>query len=885
MTPERWQQVKAVLDAALEHDRHERAAFISKACDGDEHLRKELESLIISYEQAGSFIEEPAVESLAEIIADKGESLINRELGSYQVEALLGTGGMGEVYLAKDTRLDRRIALKVLPAHLSDDKDRLRRFQQEARAASSLNHPNILTIYEVGEDNDRPLIATEFIEGQTLREHMTEGPLELSEALDISRQVASALSAAHEAGIVHRDIKPENIMIRRDGFVKVLDFGLVKLTEKRATGSEASTLVNTAAGVVMGTSHYMSPEQARGEEVDVRTDLWSLGVVLYEMVAGCAPFDKPTPNEVIALILEREPPPLSRHGRAVPIDLEQIISKALTKNREERYQTATDLLVDLRRLQQRLELDAEIHRSRSPESGHAGAVVTDKQIRARQTSSAEYIVNQIKTYKRGLEIVLAALLVVVVTAFYFYFSRSSRSTINSIAVLPFVNVGADPNTEYLSDGVTESLINSLSRLPKLRMIARSTVFRYKGRETDPQTVGRELGVEAILTGRVAQHGEDLLISAELVDVNNNSRLWGEQYSRKLSDLLTVQSEISQQISQRLELRPEGENQKRLAKHYTDNTEAYQLYLKGRYFLLRNDEASIQRAREYFQQAIQKDPSYGLAYSGLADTYLDQPGETNAAATKAAVMKALEIDSSLAEAHISLASILWHREWDFARAEQEFKRGLELNSSNEDAHHDYSHYLMALNRTEESLAESKRYLELDPLSPPGNVHMGWYYLITHQYDQAIEWERRALAMDTNFRNARFQLAEAYYYKGMFDEAVEEYLKAGVLSAATPEMIESLRAAYKTLGISGFLQKWLADEKQSDKRLIPYIPKAQLAAKLYARLGAQEKAMESLEKAVEDHDLFPDAIRAEPEFGNLRTDPRFTDLLRRIGLPQN
>jgi serine/threonine-protein kinase len=695
-------------------------------------------------------------------------------------------------------------------------------------------------------------------------------------------------------------------MIRRDGIVKILDFGLAKLALDPSTTSdtEATTMAKrteTEPGKVMGTVAYMSPEQARGLNVDGRTDIFSLGVVLYEMIAGKTPFESPTKMDTLAAILNREPDLLAQHTPEAPLEFKQIVSRSLRKDADERYQTIEDMLLDLKDLKRDYTLEEALTRSlslnlssrgerkQSRESVQATAraqaqvAPTGLDATARTTSSAEYIVSQIKTHKRGAVIMLAVLIITASIASYFYPGRTNGATINSIAVLPFVNVGADPNTEYLSDGLTESLINSLSHMPNMRMIARSTVFRYKGRETEPQTVGRELGVQAILTGRVVQHGDDVTISAELVDVNNNSRLWGEQYNRKLADLLTIQSEISQQISERLRLRPVGEDQKRLAKHYTDNTEAYQLYLRGRYFLHRNDEASIQRAREYFQEAIGKDPSYALAYTGLADTYLDQA--VGAEIGKAAVMKALAIDSSLAEAHISLASILWHREWDFARAEQEFKRGIELNPSNEDAHHNYSHYLMALNRAEESLAESKRYLELDPLSPSGNVHMGWYYLMTHQYDQAIEWEQKALAMDTNFRNARFQLGEAYYYKAMFDEAVEEYLKAGVLSGASPEMIVSLREAYKTSGIRGFLQKWLDDEKQSDKRLIPYFPKAQLTAKLCGRLGEREQAMESLEKAVvEDHDLFPDHFRTDPDFDNLRSDPRFTELLRRIGLPQ-
>ncbi|MDQ6653892.1 MAG: serine/threonine-protein kinase [Acidobacteriota bacterium] len=431
MTPEHWQQVKALLEAALQREPGERAAFISKACRGDESLRREVESLIISHGKAGSFIEEPAFKINAEMLADEQtESLAGRSFGPYEILSRLGAGGMGDVYLAQDGRLGRKVALKLLPSHFTRDRDRLRRFQQEARSASALNHPNILTIYEVGEADDRPFIATEFIDGQTLREYTARALINLEEALDVAAQVASALAAAHKAGIIHRDIKPDNIMIRDDGFVKVLDFGLVKLTEKPAADSEGATLVNTDAGVVMGTAHYMSPEQARGLEVDARTDIWSLGVVLYEMVTGHTPFEGGTPSDVLSLILQREPAPLARYSPEVPTELERIIRKALHKDREERYQTVKDLLIDLKNLRRELELKAELERSASPNRSSealtsssaqavAGiarkpAVQTGQIEAARPTSSAEYLVSEIKHHKRAFLLVAGTVVLALV---------------------------------------------------------------------------------------------------------------------------------------------------------------------------------------------------------------------------------------------------------------------------------------------------------------------------------------------------------------------------------------------------------------------------------------------------------------------------------------
>ncbi len=569
MTSEHWQHVKGVLHSALEREPAERAAFLKEACAGDEPLRKEVEALLVSYDRAGSFFEMPAMKVAAQtLVDDHADSLVGRTAGPYKILSQLGAGGMGEVYLAQDTRLGRKIALKLLPSYFTEDGDRLRRFQQEANAASRLNHPNILTIYEVGKLDSTQYIATEYIDGVTLRALLTQKKIEISEALDAAIQVASALSAAHGAGIVHRDIKPENIMLRRDGYVKVLDFGLAKLTELPAGlqpgDSEMATrvLVKTEPGMVMGTVTYMSPEQARGLDVDARTDIWSLGVVLYEMVAGHVPFEGNTPSDCIAAILKTEPQPLSQHTTEVPsellTELERIVTKALRKEREERYQTAQDMLADLKSLKQEQEIEAKLERSArgangqsrgARSSGQAAVGTTDEQVArtavieaAHPTSSAEYIITEIKRHKRGAAVATAVIIMAVAVAAYSYFALSRGSVIDSIAVLPLVNTSADPETEYLSDGITESLINSLSQLSNMKVIARSSVFRYKGRETDPQVIGRELGVRAVLMGRVIQRGDSLIISAELVDVQDNRHIWGEQYNRRLADIFTVQAE-------------------------------------------------------------------------------------------------------------------------------------------------------------------------------------------------------------------------------------------------------------------------------------------------------------------------------------------------------
>src|SRR5213080_2028711 len=646
------------------------------------------------------------------------------KLGRYEIRAKIGTGGMGEVYLAQDAKLDRKVALKILPTDVATHHDRMHRFEQEAKAASALNHPNIITIFEIEQVDSVNFIATEFIDGQTLRERMRSGPMKLGEVLEVAIQSASALSAAHDAGIVHRDIKPENLMLRRDGIVKVLDFGLAKLTDRPvATSVDTEALtraqIKTEPGVVMGTAIYMSPEQARGLEVDARTDIFSLGVLIYEMVAGRLPFEGSNQNEIVASIIgDKAVPPLARYTQEVPAELERIVAKAARKNRDERYQTIKDLLLDLRALKQELEFSAKLERSAAPQARVSPATTsgapssatdqlaasTVEASKAYPTSSAEYVITGIKQHKLVALVALVVIAGGIAGLAAYLHARNTEVAIESIAVLPFTNQNRDPDSEYLSDGLTESIINSLTQLPNLKVIARSSVFRYKGKETDPMAAGKELGVRSVLTGRILQRGDSLTISTELLDVRDNKQLWGEQYHEKTSDLLSIQREIAKEITGNLRLKLSGPEQSRLAKHYTENAEAYQLYLKGRFYWNKRTEEGVRKGIEYFQQAIEKDPTYALAYTGIADCYsletlhIDvgslSPSEA-APKAKAAAMKALELDDTLAEAHTSLAFIKLNFDWDLAGAEREFKRAIELNPNYSNGHHWYSHYLMAM----------------------------------------------------------------------------------------------------------------------------------------------------------------------------------------------
>src|SRR5262245_58363556 len=643
LTSERWRQVKEIFQADVELPAAERETYLAGACEGDPSLQTEIESLIAAHEEPGTFLGDPAFDLAAESAVD---ALLGKSLGRYRILALLGRGGMGEVYRAKDATLGRDVAIKVLPSDFSIDRDRLRRFEQEARAASALNHPNIITIHEFGQDGGVHFIVSEFIEGETLRRRIASERINSGEIPEVAIQIASALNAAHEAGIVHRDIKPENVMVRPDGLVKVLDFGLAKLIERRSydTVTDTNELAEATtaawgggeAGVVMGTINYMSPEQARGQRLDARSDLFSLGVALFEMAAGCAPFVRPTVADTIASILEKEPPPLAQFTSEVPEALEQIIRKALSKDRKERYQTARELLDDLKRLKSG---DAPVASSPVKKETRTGAI---------------------KWRLRGAAIALATLVAVIAGAVYH--SRGDR-TIESIAVLPFVNVDGNPEAEYLADGITETLIYSLSRLSDLKVRPRNSVFRYKGREFDPQAAGRELKVEAVLAGQIKQHGDQIIISLELIDVRDNRQIWGARYQRRLADLLTAQADIAWEVSRNLRLRLSSEEQRSLAKHYTDNIEAYESYARGRSYWNNRSREGFEMAIGYFNRAIAIDPKYALAYAGLADCYLSMTTygmfpttEDGYSKTKEAAKKALAIDDTLAEAHSTLAQL-------------------------------------------------------------------------------------------------------------------------------------------------------------------------------------------------------------------------------------
>ncbi|MEZ5429523.1 MAG: protein kinase [Pyrinomonadaceae bacterium] len=803
-------------------------------------------------------------------------AIINKKLAHYKLLSPIGSGGMGEIYLARDTRLKRDVAIKILPDDLTQNESAVGRFMREAYSASALNHPNILTIYDIGKCDGTHFIATEFVEGKTLRNPINEMSLSLLDALDITIQIANALVAAHSAGIVHRDIKPENIMLRDDGYVKVLDFGLAKLTEKKSDklNAEAARLLQgrTNPGMVIGTANYMSPEQARGLEVDTRSDIFSLGVLLYEMVAGCVPFSGETVSDVIAAILRAEPKSLSQYVRNLPLELEWSVAKSLSKNREDRYQTVKGFLGDLKRLKQRLEFENELKRVSDSGLEPENAMRRSAETEFSERATAQF--SQASTQFDGQTRV-------------FPDNNRTQKSFKSLAVLPLVNVSNDADNEYLSDGITESIINCLSNAPNLRVIPRSTVFRYKGSDVSPQEIGNELGVCAVFAGRVLQHGQSLIIKTELIDIENESQIWGEQYRREMTDIFTLQEEIADDISEHLRGKLTGDERLPLAKNYTENTEAYQLYLRGRYFVTtKRTEDWIKKGIKHFQEAIDLDPNYALAYSGIAEAYGLLASSTGGwqprkayPKAKAAAQKALEIDDTLGEAHCSLGFFRLLYDWNFPEAEKEFRRAIELSPDHPNAHDGLGFYLKAVGRHAEAIEKCKKLQELDPLFPFAYVSLGYAYYFARDFDQAIEECNKALELDAYSTFAYRNLGLAYLQQKKFDSAISALSKAVTFSSGGLAFESYLGFAYARASREKEALEVLGNlEDLSGERYVP----AYNFATVHLGLKDFDKTFEWLEKAFEERSGFLPFMKVEPLVDDLRDDPRFKDLLQRVGV---
>jgi serine/threonine protein kinase/Tfp pilus assembly protein PilF len=827
---------------------------------------------------------------------------LNEAIGPYRIVRALGAGGMGHVYLCHDKRLNRPVAVKLISNYHAAEEERIKRFKQEALAASALNHPNILTIYEIGEAAGKSFIATEFVDGPTLSSRIEEGPISIDDSLHIAIQMASALTAAHAAGIIHRDIKPSNVIVRKDGLIKVLDFGIAKSIQADGEEPEKDTQFLTTPGAVMGTAAYMSPEQARGVTIDPRTDLWSVGVVLYEMVAGCRPFSGDTAMDVMSAVIERQPLPVSAHNPLVQKPLEQIVVKALQKETDRRYQTALELLADLksaRREGDSLDERASSNAQRQSANTLAGAAPksgdpkSDKQSTKDLAdtptipSSAEYIVSRIRKHKWATVVALAALIIVSGLLVYRFVMASNSRQIESIAVLPFINEGGNSEVEYLSDGMTDTLINSLSQLPNMSVKARTSVFRYKGKDADPQRIGSDLSVQAILSGRVVQRDDNLTLYLALVDARDGNQLWGERYDRKMADLISLQREIARDVSQKLRAQLSGAEQQKITKDYTANTEAYQLYLKGRLHIFRLTPPEVQKGIAYFNQAIEIDPNYALAYAGLsgANRSLALGSEMTPREflprSIAAAQKAINIDDGLAESHTALgASMFWY-EWNWNEAENQLKRALELDPNSAEAHLFHAHLLSNTGRHAEALAEIKRGRELDPFSPFLNALEGQFLVHAGKPDEALARLRDAFELAPAFWLPHVFASSAYIEKGMFAEAVAEARRATELSPTQTISLAFEGYALVKLGkrseARDVLDKLL---KLSKERFVPPYH----IALLYNGLGDRDQAFEWLERGFQQRDPKMTFLKVDSKWNNVRDDPRFVDLMRRVGFSQ-
>ena len=832
-----------------------------------------------------------------------------KKLGRYEIISRLGAGGMGEVYLAEDTSLHRRVALKVLPVDVASNRDRMRRFHQEATAAASLNHPNIAHVYEIGESDGLNFISMEFVDGTTLREKIHKEDTELGKLLRHLQHVAEGLSKAHDSGIVHRDLKPDNIMITADGHAKILDFGLAKLVEvqQESSSAEAPTIIqHSTPGVILGTTGYMSPEQAQGKtnEVDRRSDIFSFGCILFEAITGRKAFEGKDTIDALNKIIREPAPPIASFNPDAPADLQRVVRRCLAKDPDERYQTIKEVAIELKEIRSELNESATTDRSRTVDSeaktlwsdevtqlqNSAGATAAPSGSASSRTSSADVIVSEIRQHKVASAIIAFLVLFVMATAAIgvrsYMHAANTEVAVDSIAVIPFANETKDPNSEWISDGLTESIINSLTQLPSLKVIARSSVFRYKGKESDPIAVGKELGVRAVLTGRLQQRGDSMVISAELVDVRDNKQLWGEQYERKLADMLSVQREIAREMTSNLRPTLSGTEQMRANKQFTADPEAYQLYLKGRFYWNKRTSADFEKAISYFQQAIDKDPKYALAYSGLADSqalkvaYTPEAPRDLMPKAKAAAAKALELDPNLAEAHASLGQILSYYDFDFVASEKEFRRAIELNPNYATAHQWFAEQLSELKRFDEAIIEIQKALDLDPMSVIINKIYADILVDARRYDEAISQYKKTLEIDPQFRMTHYFLGRAYEARGMYNEAVDAYEKFARNGSVGDEDIVRINELYKKSGWKAYLQASIAQLRPAaEKKQVP----AFVMATFYARLGDADETMKWLQKGFDERDFRMGMIGVSFEFDSVRSDSRFVELSKRIGLP--
>jgi len=826
------------------------------------------------------------------------------KLGRYEIRSKIGKGGMGEVYLARDSQLDRDIALKPLPAEVASHRDRMERFIREAKAAAALNHPNIAHIYEIGGHDGTHFIAMEFVDGVTLREKIHREQTELHKLLRFLQHTAQGLAQAHAAGIVHRDLKPDNIMITRDGHAKILDFGLAKLVEssKPSTlSAEELSAMPTAMmpqrsqpGTVLGTIGYMSPEQAQGRvnEIDHRSDIFSFGCILFEAITGHKAFEGKDRIDSLNKTIREPIRPISDFRPDAPDHLQRVVRRCLAKDPDDRFQTIKDVAIELKDLRREFcdgaaldttapppRSDTAAGQGQSTSFGGAGA-----SSRSSRPLSAEYIVGRVKAHRLSFMVAILVLVAAGTGVGLFLHARNTEGAIDSIAVLPFQNVSGDPNTEYLSDGISEALINSLTELHQLRVIARTTTFRYKGRNIDPLQVGRDLRVRSVLTGSIRQAGDNLSIQVDLVDARTGAELWGQQYERKASDLLSIKQAIAREVSDTLRLRLSGDEQKQLTKRDTTSGESFQFYLKGRYYWNKRTPDSLNQALEEFQEAIDHDPSFALGYVGLADAYVAQEHYSGFGSretlpkARAAVDRAMAIDNSLSEAHTTSAAI-YQREWRWAETENELQRAISLNPNYPTAHHFYAYYLYVRRQFDGAAREISRAHELDPLSPVISENLSMVQLLRGDVDAAIEQGQKTIALDPKFADAHYVLAFAYLKRGREHDATAEFEKAVDLSNHAATYLGDLGYCY---ALTGRRAEALTIAKELEEKFSRDESSGLFVAGVYAGLGDKDQAFAWLNRDFQQRSGQLPTVTWRPLFESLRSDPRYTGLVRSMGL---